>query len=64
MPELWLDADSFITPKRGPYSFELVPGFWAFLQQKAKEGIIGSSLLVYDELQNGSEDDLVKWANS
>ena len=62
MPDFWLDTDSFITPKNGPYGFDLVPEFWRFLEQKAKEGIIASSRLVYDELHRGTEDELRDWA--
>ncbi len=57
-----MDTNSFITPKNGPYSFDIAPGFWTFLEQKASEGIIASSTLVYDELINHSEDDLIQWA--
>lgn len=62
MPDFWLDADSFITPNRGPYSFDIAPGFWTFLEQKANEGIIASSILVYNELHDGAEDELREWA--
>ncbi|OGO04693.1 MAG: hypothetical protein A2Y60_07525 [Chloroflexi bacterium RBG_13_54_9] len=61
MPEFWLDTNSFIESKKGPYGFDIVPGFWTFLEQKANEGIIASSSLVYDELKE-VEDDLLKWA--
>jgi len=64
MPEFWLDTDSFITPKNGPYGFDIAPGFWSFLEQKANEGIIASSRLVYDELHDGAEDDLRAWADT
>ena len=62
MVEFWLDTNSFITPKRGPYGFDIVPGFWKFLDRKAKDGIIASSVFVYEELRNGEEDDLLEWA--
>lgn len=62
MPEFWLDADSLIEPKNGPYGFDIAPGFWAFLEQKANEGVIASSILVYEEFHNGAEDDLLQWA--
>ena len=62
MPEFWLDTNSFIEPKKGPYGFDIAPGFWAFLEQKINEGIIASSVTVYDELENGAEDDLLQWA--
>lgn len=62
MPEFWLDADSLITPKRGPYGFDIAPAFWSFLEQKANEGIIASSVVVWGELRNGTEDELREWA--
>lgn len=62
MPEYWLDADSLIRTKNGPYSFDIAPGFWEFLEEKVAEGIIASSLMVYDELEDGDEDDLLLWA--
>ena len=64
MPEFWLDTDSFIAPRNGPYGFDIAPGFWSFLEQKANEGIIASSRLVYDELHDGAEDDLRAWADT
>ena len=64
MPDFWLDTDSFITPKNGPYGFDIAPGFWSFLEQKVNEGIIASSRLVYEELHNGAEDELRKWAEA
>ena len=66
MPDFWLDADSLITPSRGPYRFNILPAFWDFLEQKAKEQIIGSPELVLSkELTNSDPkkaDSLEKWA--
>lgn len=50
MPEFWLDSDTFIRAKNEAYGFDIAPGFWTFLEQKATEGIIASSSLVYHEL--------------
>lgn len=61
MLDFWLDTDSFIQPKDGPYGFDIAPGFWDFLKKKAREGIIASSSEVYKELKQG-EDDLLHWA--
>ena len=58
---MWLDTDTFITAKDGPYAFDILPGFWRFLDQKASDGAISSSTEVYDELVRGS-DDLAIWA--
>ncbi len=63
MPNFWLDADSLIRAKNGPYAFDIAPGFWTFLEQKAAEGIIASSVTVYKEFEDyGAEDDLLQWA--
>lgn len=62
MPNFWLDTDSLIRAKNGPYGFDIAPGFWTFLEQKASEGIIASSVTVYGELEDGAEDDLLQWA--
>ena len=42
----------------------IAPGFWSFLEQKANEGTIASSRLVYQELHNGAEDELRAWAEA
>ena len=66
MPDFWMDADSFILPHRGPYRFEALPQFWDFLEEKAREGIIGSPAIVLDwELSADKVDEqdvLAKWA--
>ncbi|MBN2238879.1 MAG: DUF4411 family protein [Dehalococcoidales bacterium] len=62
MPDYWLDSDSLITSKNGPYGFDIAPSFWTFITEKMSEGIILSSSLVYDELEKGDEDDLLTWA--
>jgi hypothetical protein len=61
MPDFWLDSNSFIEPKKGPDGFDIAPGFWAFLEQKAAEGVIASSITVFHELED-VEDDLLQWA--
>jgi hypothetical protein len=67
MPDFWMDADSFITPHRGPYRFGAVPQFWDFLKEKAEASLIGSPELVLDkELTRSSSsqqpDALETWA--
>ncbi|MBA7493712.1 hypothetical protein ES702_04274 [subsurface metagenome] len=63
MPDFWFDANSLICAQRGPYGFDIAPGFWDFLEQKGKEDIIASSIAVYKELEEGGKDDLlVQWA--
>ena len=58
MPDYWLDSDSLIQTKNGPYGFDIAPTFWNFIEQKMNEGVIASSIMVYGELENGDEDDL------
>jgi len=62
MTNYWLDADSLIQTKNGPYGFDIAPSFWIFIEQKMNEGIISSSIMVFGELENGDEDDLLIWA--
>ena len=65
MPDFWMDANSFITPHRTAYRFDMVPQFWDFLKQKAEEGVIASPDFVLGELCGSDpkkEDALEKWA--
>lgn len=62
MADYWLDADTFITPKNGPYAFVLAPGFWEFLDEASITGLVRSSRIVYGELVDESDDDLAAWA--
>lgn len=62
MPRFWLDADTLIQSKNGPYGFDIAPGFWAFLDEKASEGLMATSTMVYDELVEHSDDELAAWA--
>ncbi|UCH86292.1 MAG: DUF4411 family protein [Dehalococcoidia bacterium] len=64
MPDFWLDADVFIRSKNEFYAFDIAPAFWDFLDQKADEGIIASSSLVYDELHSETSDELSNWADA
>lgn len=61
MPIYWLDADVYIQAKNGPYPFELVPKFWAFLAEQLDYGTIKSPKMVYEEITAG-DDLLSKWA--
>ena len=63
MPKFWIDSDSLIESKKGPYAFDIAPGFWKFLEQKISEETIASSVTVYNEFEDyGAEDDLLQWA--
>lgn len=64
MPEFWLDSNTFIEANKGPYGFDIAPGFWLLIEQKAEESVVSSSSLVFDELVNDFEDDLADWAKT
>jgi hypothetical protein len=63
MPEFWLDTNSLVEPKKGPYGFDIAPGFWSFLERKIAEQVIASSSLVLMELKE-FEDELSQWAEA
>lgn len=62
MPYL-LDADTLVSAHRQYYPFDFCPGFWAWLEQKHKQGRIFSVDVVYAELQRG-DDELSRWAKT
>ena len=62
MPRFWLGTNVFITPKNAFYSFDIAPGFWAFIDEQAASKEIATSSLVYDELVTETDDELAKWA--
>ncbi|OGN91536.1 MAG: hypothetical protein A2Z75_07695 [Chloroflexi bacterium RBG_13_50_10] len=62
MSNYWLDTDTFIRAKNEGYGFDLAPGFWKVIDQKAADGIIASSMTVYHELVDEGNDDLANWA--
>lgn len=62
MSSYWLDTNVFITAKNGPYAFDIAPGFWDFLERRARDGSVRSSSLVYRELVDRTDDDLAIWA--
>ena len=62
LPEYWIDTSVFIQAKNGPYGFDIVPGFWAFLDRMSDGGAVSSTTLVYDEMVRDSEDELAEWA--
>lgn len=61
MPDYWLDANVFITSKNTAYGFDIAPGFWKSIEQKAAEGTIGTSAFVYREIIDRTDDDLADW---
>ncbi|MCH8898554.1 MAG: DUF4411 family protein, partial [Chloroflexi bacterium] len=47
--------------KNGLYGFDLVPGFWRLLDEKAGDGILASPVMVYQELVSEVDDELAQW---
>lgn len=56
-----LDADTFITPSRLHYSFDIAPGFWEWLAKTTTRQHLASVEAVRDEIAVG-HGDLVTWA--
>jgi hypothetical protein len=63
-PSFWLDSNTLIESKKRWYRFEVVPGFWTFLDSKVAEGVICSPLRVYEELVDRTDDELAAWAKA
>src|SRR3972149_2890543 len=61
MADYWLDTNVLIESKKRYYAFDLAPPFWQFIEQKAAEGVLCASTLVYGELVDESDDDLADW---
>jgi hypothetical protein len=65
-PSYWFDSDSFITPSRTSHRFSRGTRLWDFLEQKAREHIIGSPAIVLDleltHTDKSKADELEKWA--
>ena len=57
----WLDCNIFVEAKNGPYSFEIAPGFWRWLENASKDGLVRSPISVYNELRSWN-DPLSRWA--
>ncbi len=58
-----LDSDTLIQAKNEYYGFDLCPGFWEWLEQKAAEGLVASVQPVLMELSAGN-DELKTWAEA
>ena len=61
-PEYWLDANVLIESKKRWYRFDVVPGFWSFLDAQWQQGRLAAPIRVYEELAERSDDDLAQWA--
>jgi predicted nucleic acid-binding protein len=64
LPEFWLDANVFIESKKQAYAFDIAPGFWELLDNKAREGVVATSSIVYQELVEKTDDELAAWVRS
>ena len=63
MPKYCLDANVLIEAKNGPYGFDIVPGFWDWIDRMVEADVIYSVLAVYDELVSG-DDVLASWVKN
>ena len=57
-----IDSNSFVTPYRQYYAFDLVPAFWEELSKKTESGTLILLDLVKAEIEKG-EDELSDWLN-
>lgn len=60
MNEYCLNANIYIQAKNGPYGFDIVPGFWNWLNSLLIKGNIYGPYMVYEELTAG-DDRLSDW---
>ena len=60
METFCLDSNVFIEAKNGPYGFDIIPGFWKWIDDQSEKSILYSTKSVYNELVSGS-DELSKW---
>ncbi len=60
MPRYCLDANVLIEAKNGPYGFDIVPGFWDWIDCMVDTSVIYSVRAVYDEITLG-DDVLTSW---
>lgn len=56
-----IDSNCFIQPKNEYYGFDICPGYWDWLEQQNKLGVIYSIDKIASELTSGN-DDLATWA--
>ncbi len=58
-----MDANCFIQPKNQYYGFDFCPGFWDWLEQQNKAGIVFSITSIAIEL-DCIQDELARWAKT
>jgi hypothetical protein len=63
MSRYCLDANVLIEAKNGPYAFDLVPRFWKWIEEMLVQDTVYSSIMVYKELAEGS-DELSVWVKT
>lgn len=56
-----VDTNVFAQAHRFYYPFDVVPGFWNWLDREHEKGTLCSTRLVFEEILNG-KDNLVDWA--
>lgn len=61
MANYYLDANTLIQAKNGPYAMDVHETFWKFIDEKIEARVIASSVMVYKEWTDGN-DDLAQWA--
>ena len=66
MPQFWLDANSLIQAKNGPFKFERIKSFWVWLDGKIREGYVVMPKQIYKEIveQVQSKDQLAQWVKN
>ncbi len=58
-----LDANVLITAKNLYYGKDFCPGFWEWIEEKGKDGVVHSVSKVKDEITSG-DDDLADWVKN
>lgn len=57
-----IDANVLIDANRDYYPIEAIPEFWEWLINNGAEGYVKIPLEIYEEITQGKEDELSKWA--
>ena len=55
-----IDTNVLITANNHYYAFDLVPGFWSWLEDRVAAGTVGTVTKVRDEIWSGNDDDPVR----
>lgn len=57
-----LDANTYIQAKNQYYGMDICPAYWDWLDLQCKQHIVGSIVMIAQELKKGN-DDLAKWVS-